>query len=111
MGECGGAAKTSRTDHSPRGPRDADRKTIKPAFRNLAHTYHPDRSTESDAQERFREITESYAVRSDPDKRTDYDRCGAADLAGASVEDLLAGLEVMSTVLYAVTEAEGVLVT
>ncbi|MEU8515065.1 DnaJ C-terminal domain-containing protein [Kitasatospora sp. NPDC048722] len=74
-------------------PRDADQRTIKRVFRELARTYHPDRSTDPDAQERFKEIAEAYAVLSDPDKRSDYDRHGTTDLAGVSVEDLLAGLD------------------
>ena len=39
-------------------PRDADAKTIKDAFRKLAHTYHPDRNKSPDAEERFKEIAD-----------------------------------------------------
>ena len=47
-------------------PRDADERTIKDAFRTLALRYHPDRSKDPDATERFKEIAAAYAVLSDP---------------------------------------------
>ncbi|WP_431682623.1 DnaJ C-terminal domain-containing protein [Kitasatospora sp. KL5] len=75
-------------------PHDADRETVKRAFHDLARKYHPDLSTRSDAQERFKEVAEAYAVLSDPDRRADYDHRGAATPPGGiSVEDLLAGLD------------------
>ena len=49
---------------------------LKTAFRRLARKYHPDRSTEPDAEERFKEIQEAYAVLSDEQKRAHYDRFG-----------------------------------
>lgn len=72
---------------------DADAKQIKDAFRRLALRYHPDRSTEPDAEERFKEIAQAYAVLSDPAKRADYDQRGFAGVAGFSPEDLFAGLD------------------
>src|SRR6516164_190605 len=69
-------------------PRDADTTTIKDAFRKLARRYHPDISTEPDAEQRFREIAEAYGVLSDPAKRASYDVQGSAGLAGATAEDL-----------------------
>jgi molecular chaperone DnaJ len=74
-------------------PRDADAKTIKDAFRRLARRYHPDTSTEPDAEERFKEIAEAYGVLSDPVKRRDYDASGFSGLAGASPEDLWGGID------------------
>ena len=56
--------------------RDADEKALKNAFRRLARKYHPDRSDEPDAEDRFKEIQEAYAVLSDPTKRSQYDRFG-----------------------------------
>ena len=50
--------------------------TSKNAFRRLARKYHPDRSTEEDAEDRFKEIQEAYAVLSDEQKRAQYDRFG-----------------------------------
>jgi len=58
-------------------PRDADTKTIKNAFRQLARRYHPDTSTEPDAEQRFKEIAEAYGMLSDPAKRASYDAQGS----------------------------------
>jgi molecular chaperone DnaJ len=74
-------------------PRDADAKTIKDAFRQLARRYHPDISTEPDADQRFKEIAEAYGVLSDPARRADYDGQGFAGLAGATAEDLWGGID------------------
>jgi molecular chaperone DnaJ len=73
--------------------RDADAKTIKNAFRQLARRYHPDTSTEPDAEQRFKEIAEAYGVLSDPAKRASYDAQGSAGLAGATAEDLWGGID------------------
>ncbi len=54
----------------------ADEKSLKSAFRKLARKYHPDVSKEEDAEDRFKEVQEAYAVLSDPDKRAKYDRYG-----------------------------------
>lgn len=74
-------------------PREADDKEIKDAFRRLALKYHPDRSKEPDAETRFKEIAEAYAVLSDPSKRARYDSGGFAGVAGFSPEDLFAGID------------------
>ena len=74
-------------------PRDADAKTIKKAFRQLARRYHPDISTEPDAEQRFKEIAEAYGVLSDPARRASYDAQGSAGLAGATAEDLWGGID------------------
>ncbi len=64
-------------------PRTASESEIKSAFRNLARKYHPDVSQEPDAEERFKEINEAYAVLSDSEKRAAYDRFGHAGVQGA----------------------------
>jgi molecular chaperone DnaJ len=74
-------------------PRDAGTKTIKEAFRQLARRYHPDVSTEADAEQRFKEIAEAYGVLSDPARRASYDAQGSAGLAGATAEDLWGGID------------------
>jgi len=74
-------------------PRDSDTKTIKDAFRQLARRYHPDTSTEPDAEQRFKEIAEAYGVLSNPAKRASYDAQGSAGLAGATAEDLWGGID------------------
>ena len=51
---------------------------LKKAFRKLAKKYHPDVNKEDkDAETRFKEINEAYAVLSDPEKRKQYDTFGA----------------------------------
>lgn len=59
-------------------PRNASPDEIRVAFRKLARQYHPDVSQEPNAEERFKEINEAYAVLSEPDKRAAYDRFGHA---------------------------------
>ena len=70
-----------------------DQKAIKDAFRRLALKYHPDRNKSPDAEERFKEIAEAYAVLSDPSKRAQYDRRGFAGVADFSAEDLFGGID------------------
>lgn len=54
--------------------RDADEATIKKAFRQLARQYHPDVTRGNKVLEaKFKDISEAYAVLSDPDKRHQYD--------------------------------------
>ncbi|MDH3687929.1 MAG: DnaJ domain-containing protein [Gammaproteobacteria bacterium] len=73
-------------------PRDATPDQIKDAFRGLAFKFHPDRSKEADAEERFKEIAEAYAILSDPNKRADYDARGHASVAGFSPEDFFSDI-------------------
>ena len=55
-------------------PRDAGADEIKKAFRRLAMEYHPDRNPDDPgASERFRQVSEAYAVLMDPVKRRQYD--------------------------------------
>ena len=59
--------------------RDADAKAIKSAYRKLAMQYHPDRNPgDADAEAKFKEVGEAYAILSDDDKRAAYDRMGHA---------------------------------
>lgn len=52
---------------------------IKKAYRQLAKKYHPDTSTEENAQEKFKEVQEAYEVLKDSQKRAQYDRFGHQD--------------------------------
>jgi molecular chaperone DnaJ len=63
-------------------PKGANQDEIKSAFRRLARQFHPDVSDAPDAEERFKEINEAYAVLSDDEKRAAYDRYGHAGLNG-----------------------------
>jgi molecular chaperone DnaJ len=56
--------------------KNADDAVIKKAYRTLAKKYHPDVSTESDAEAKFKEVQEAYEVLSDSQKRSQYDRFG-----------------------------------
>jgi molecular chaperone DnaJ len=57
--------------------RDCDESTLKSAYRKLALQYHPDRNPGNrDAEEKFKEAAEAYAVLSDAQKRAAYDRFG-----------------------------------
>jgi len=63
--------------------RSATDDEIRTAFRKLARRYHPDVSEEADAEQRFAEAQEAYAVLSDSEKRQSYDRFGRSGV-GAS---------------------------
>ncbi len=66
----------------------ANAKEIKKAYRKLAMKYHPDRSEEPDATEKFKEVSEAYAVLSDENKKQRYDQFGHAGMDGFSQEDI-----------------------
>ena len=57
--------------------RKATQDEVKRAYRKLARKYHPDVSTETDAEQKFKELGEAYEVLKDPEKRTAYDQLGA----------------------------------
>ena len=57
---------------------------IKSAYRKLAMTYHPDRNPNNpEAEDKFKELTEAYAVLADSEKRSLYDRFGHAGVGGS----------------------------
>ena len=62
--------------------KDASADEIKRAYRKLARKYHPDVSTDRNAEERFKEINEAYEVLKDDEKRKAYDTFGANWQAG-----------------------------
>jgi len=58
--------------------KSASKDEIKDAYRTLALKYHPDRNKEAGAEDKFKEISEAYAVLSDEEKRQTYDQYGHA---------------------------------
>lgn len=75
--------------------KNANADEIKKAYRKLALQYHPDRNKSPDSEEKFKEISEAYAVLSNPEKRQLYDTYGYEGLSGryASPEDIFRGSE------------------
>lgn len=63
--------------------RGADDASIKKAYRQLAKKYHPDMNPgDAEAEKRFKEASEAYAILSDPDKRRQYDQFGHSAFEG-----------------------------
>ena len=58
--------------------RGASKDQIKDSYRKLAMQFHPDRNKSPEAEEKFKEISEAYAVLSDDEKRQQYDTLGHA---------------------------------
>lgn len=76
--------------------RGADIGEIKSSFRRLARQYHPDVNPAADAEEKFKLLSEAYAVLSDEEKRARYDRFGHAGvegMSGSSYANGFSGLE------------------
>jgi molecular chaperone DnaJ len=73
---------------------DSKKNEIKDAYRKLALQYHPDRNKSPDAEEKFKEISEAYAVLSDDEKRRQYDAYGHAGIDSRySPEDIFRGAD------------------
>ena len=63
--------------------KNADEATIKKAYRGLAKKYHPDMTPgDAEAEKKFKEASEAYAVLSDPEKKRQYDQFGHAAFDG-----------------------------
>lgn len=74
--------------------RSASVDQIKDTYRKLAMQYHPDRNKAPEAEEKFKEISEAYAVLSDPEKRRQYDTLGHAGFDQRyTTEDIFKGAD------------------
>lgn len=63
--------------------RNADKSTIKKAYRKMAMKYHPDKNPgDHEAEENFKAVNEAYQVLSDEEKKSIYDRYGKQGLEG-----------------------------
>lgn len=87
-------------------PRTATDKQLKAAYRRLARKYHPDlNKQDKQAEEKFKELAEAFAVLSDPEKRAKYDRGGHEafgpgfdPFAGVDVGNLDLGVEDLASI-------------
>lgn len=67
--------------------REASGDDLKKAYRKLARQCHPDANPDDpEAEAKFKELGEAYAVLSDPDRRSNYDRFGSAGPGGAGFD-------------------------
>jgi molecular chaperone DnaJ len=74
--------------------KNASKDEIKDAYRKLAMQYHPDRNKAADAEDKFKEISEAYAVLSDDQKRQQYDTLGHAGFDQRyTAEDIFRGAD------------------
>ncbi len=65
--------------------KSADEAAIKKAYRNLAKKYHPDANPgDAEAEKKFKEASEAYAILSDPEKKRQYDQFGHAAFDGGA---------------------------
>ncbi|KAF3848592.1 hypothetical protein F7725_015089 [Dissostichus mawsoni] len=59
---------------------DSNEDEIKKAYRKMALKYHPDKNSDADAEDKFKEIAEAYEILNDPKRRSIYDQFGEEGL-------------------------------
>uniref|UniRef100_A0A667ZU63 Zgc:122979 n=1 Tax=Myripristis murdjan TaxID=586833 RepID=A0A667ZU63_9TELE len=64
---------------------DSNEDEIKKAYRKMALKFHPDKNSDADAEDRFKEIAEAYEILTDPKKRSIYDQYGLKNGTGMSM--------------------------
>ena len=78
--------------------KDASQADIKKSYQRLARKYHPDRSDDPQAKEKFQKVNTAYQTLKDPQKRAEYDapqanqggfRFTTGNMGGASIHDIL----------------------
>jgi len=67
--------------------KNASKADIKKAYRKLALKYHPDKNKDASAEEKFKDISEAYAVLYDDEKRKLYDQYGHAGIDQQFTQD------------------------
>lgn len=65
---------------------------IKKAYRKMALKFHPDKNSDADAEDRFKEIAEAYEILTDPKKRSIYDQFGEEGEEGRGSEIVIASI-------------------
>ncbi|MBU6428255.1 MAG: DnaJ domain-containing protein, partial [Cyanobacteria bacterium REEB65] len=84
--------------------RGSSEEDLRKAYRKLARQYHPDVNKAPDAEAKFKEVAEAYAVLSDPEKRERYDRFGHAGVGagpGGGFEEAFSGFGGFSDIFEA----------
>ena len=73
--------------------KDASEEDIKKAYRKLAKKYHPDMNPgDKNAEAKFKEASEAYAILSDAEKRQQYDQFGFAAFDGSGISAIFSAI-------------------